>query len=63
MMGLKIAGKIALILLLWAAAFGTAILGVPTFYSGWKHAECWLRGPDSLACWELDLLKHPERTS
>src|SRR5688572_2951622 len=49
------------VLLLWAAGFGATILGVPTVYSWWKHCECWLRGPDSYACWELDLLKQPQR--
>lgn len=55
------AGWIAFVLVLWAVAFGAAIFGVPTVYSWWKQSECWLRGPDSHACWEVDLLERPER--
>ena len=46
----------------YALLFGAAVFGVPTVYSWWKQAECWLRGPDSYACWELDLLKTPTRS-
>jgi hypothetical protein len=57
--GLRIAGKIVLILFLWSLTFGAAIFGVPTVYSWWRQYECWRRGPDSVECWWLDLLKHP----
>lgn len=59
---MKIAARMILILLLGGVGIGAAIFGVPTVYYGWKHAECWLRGPDSVACWELDLLKRPPGT-
>jgi hypothetical protein len=57
----KIAGVILAVPLLWALLFGLSIFGVPTVYGWWKHVECWLRGPDSYACWELDLLRHSKR--
>jgi hypothetical protein len=47
------------VLLLSGLFFGGAVFGIPTLYAGWKHVECWLRGSDSYACWELDLLKNP----
>jgi hypothetical protein len=37
------------------------VFSVPTVYSWWKQVQCWLRGADSYACWELDLLKSPKR--
>lgn len=42
---MRLAGRIIFVLLLWALGFAAAILGVPTTYRWWKHAECWLRGP------------------
>jgi hypothetical protein len=59
---LRIVGSLVLVSVLAALLFGAAVFGVPTVYSWWKQAECWLRGPDSYACWELDLLKTPTRS-
>jgi hypothetical protein len=56
--GIGVLLRIVCGLLLLAVAFGAAVLGVPTAYSWWKHSECWLRGPDSYACWEIDLLEY-----
>jgi hypothetical protein len=50
---LRIAGWLVLVSVLWGLLFGAAVFGVPTVYSWWKQCECWLRGSDSYACWEL----------
>ena len=53
----KAAVFVILVFLLATVAFWAAIFGVPTVYYAWKQSECWLRGSDSQACWELDLLR------
>ena len=57
---MKTVGLVVLVLVLSGLAFAAAIFGVPTVYHLWKQFECWFRGQDSQACWELDLLKHPK---
>jgi hypothetical protein len=52
--GLRIAGKVVLILSLWGLTFGAAILSVPTVYYWWRQYGCWRHGPDSVECWWLD---------
>jgi hypothetical protein len=61
---MRLAAGIVFVLFLWGLAFGSAIFGVPTVYYWWMQLQCWRGGPDSQACWWLDLLKHPraERT-
>ena len=57
----RIVGWLVVVSVLWALVFTATVFSVPTVYSWWKQVQCWLRGADSYACWELDLLKSPKR--
>jgi hypothetical protein len=57
---LRLIARVAVFMLAMGLALAAAIFGVPT-YRWWMQFQCWRAGPDSVDCWLLDLLEHPDK--